>query len=72
MAMVNGGFLHYTDMKKFYENLLRNCWPDFEIISQKSSSIDLSQNCSENFDSLINMTLVNGGYLHCTDRKKFL
>ena len=34
MALVNGGFLHYTDMKKFLKNLfLRNSWSDFEIIS---------------------------------------
>ena len=37
MALVNGGFLHYTDMKKFLKNLLcRNCWSDFEIITQES------------------------------------
>ena len=34
MALVNGGFLHYTDMKTFLKNLLlRNPWSDFEIIS---------------------------------------
>ena len=37
MTLVNGGFLHYTDMKKFLKNLLlRNCWSNFEIILQKS------------------------------------
>ena len=37
MALVNGGSLHYTDMKKFLKNfLLRNRWSDFEIISQES------------------------------------
>ena len=37
MALVNGGFLHYTDMEKFLKNLvLRNRWSDFEIISQES------------------------------------
>ena len=37
MALVNGSFLHYTDMKKFLKNLvLRNRWSDFEIISQES------------------------------------
>ena len=37
MALVNGGFLQYTDIEKFLENLvLRNCWSDFEIISQES------------------------------------
>ena len=37
MALVNGGFLHYTAIKKFFKNLLlRNRWSDFEIISQES------------------------------------
>ena len=36
MALVNGGFLHLTDMKKFLKNLLRNCWSDFGIILQES------------------------------------
>ena len=37
MALVNGGFLLYTDMKKFLKNhLLRNLWSDFEIILQES------------------------------------
>ena len=35
MAVVNGGFLHYTDMKKFLKNL-RNRWSDFDIIAQES------------------------------------
>ena len=38
MAQVNGGFLHYMDMKKFLKNLLvQNRWSDFEIISQECS-----------------------------------
>ena len=41
MALVNGGFLHYT--KKFLKNLvLRNCLSDFEIISQESG-FDISR-----------------------------
>ena len=43
MALVNGGFLHYTDMQKFLKNLvLRNRWSDFEIISQESG-FDISR-----------------------------
>ena len=43
MALVNGGFLHYTDMKKCLKNLvLRNRWSDFEIISQESD-FDISR-----------------------------
>ena len=36
MALVNGGFLHYTEMKKCLKNLLRNGLPGFEIILQRS------------------------------------
>ena len=43
MALVNGGFLRYTDMKKSLENLVyRNRWSDFEIISQESG-FDISR-----------------------------
>ena len=43
MALVNGGFLLYTDMKKFLKNLvLRNRLSDFEIISQESG-FDISR-----------------------------
>ena len=43
MALVNGGFLHYRDMKKFFKNLfLRNHSSDFEIISQESG-FDISR-----------------------------
>ena len=43
MALVNGGFLLYTDMKKFLKNLvLRNRSLDFEIISQESG-FDISR-----------------------------
>ena len=43
MALVNGGFLHYMDTKKFLRNLpLRNHWPNFEIISQESG-FDISE-----------------------------
>ena len=47
MALVNGGFLHYTDMKKFFKNLLlRNRWSDFEIILQQSGfDIDGRPDC---------------------------
>ena len=37
MAVVNGGFLHYTDIKKSLKNLLRNCLSDFEITVQESA-----------------------------------
>ena len=73
MALVNGGFSHYRDMKKFLKNLfLRNCWSDFEIISQECSLGNPFQKCSQNFDLSRNMALVNGGFLHYMDMKKFL
>ena len=38
MALVNGGFLHYTDMRKFLKNLLLgNRLSYFEIVSQECS-----------------------------------
>ena len=41
MALVNGGFLHYMDMKKFLKNFfLQNRLSDFEIISQECSWCD--------------------------------
>ena len=43
MALVNWGFLHYTDMKKFLKNLvLINRRSDFEMISQESG-FDISR-----------------------------
>ena len=74
MALVNGGFLHYMDLKKkFLKNLLlRNCCSDFEIISQECSLFDPFQKCSQNFDPSKNMALVNEAFLHYTDMKKFI
>ena len=48
MALENGGFLHYTDMKISLKNL-RNRWSDFEIISQKCSLGDPFQNLFAKF-----------------------
>ena len=43
MALLNKGFLLYTEMKKFLNNLvLRNRGSDFEIISQESG-FDISR-----------------------------
>ena len=53
MALVNGGFLQYRDMKKFLKNLLlRNCWSDFEIISQECSLGDPFQKVLAKFLSV--------------------
>ena len=73
MALVNGGFSYYRDMKKFLKNLLlRKYWSDFEIISQECSLGDPFQKLFPNFDLSINMALVNGGFLHYMEMKKFL
>ena len=69
-----GHLLLYRDMKKFVKNLLlRNCWSDFEIISQECSlGVTLFKKCLRNFDPSINMALVNGGFSHYRDMKKIL
>ena len=67
MALVNGCYLHYTDMKKFLKNVLSKDQSDFEKNSQECPLGDPFQNFSSNFDPSINMALVNGGYLHYTD-----
>ena len=74
MALVNRGFLHYADMKKFLKILLKNRWSDFEITSQEDSVGDPFQKLFAKFDMTINMALVKGGYmyLHYTEIKKFL
>ena len=61
------------DMKKFLKNpILRNCWSDFDIISQEYFWVTLFKKCARNFDPPINMALVNGGFSHYRDMKKFL
>ena len=41
MALVNEGYLHYRERKKFLKILLlRHVWSDFEMISQKGSLDD--------------------------------
>ena len=54
MALVNGGFLHYMDIKKkFLKNLLLlNRWSDFEIISQECILCDPFQNLFTKFLSV--------------------
>ena len=71
MALVDGGFSHNGDTKKFFKNLLRNCWSDFEIISQEYSLSEPFKICSQNFDLSIDKALVNEGFLHYMDMKKF-
>ena len=71
MALVNGGFLHYMDIKKFLKILLLR-WLDFEIFHRNVLWVTLFKYCLPNFDPSINMALVNGGFLHYMDMKKFL
>ena len=72
IALVNGGYLPYMDIKKFIKiPLLWNRFSDFEIISHGCSLGEHFQNFSRMFDPTRNMALMNRGYLHCTDMKKF-
>ena len=60
MALVNGGFLHYMDMKKFLKNFFfQNRLSDFEIISQENVPWVTPKNRWQNCDLSINMALVN-------------
>ena len=53
VALVNGGYLHYTEIKEFSKNLLLwNRWSDFEIISQGCSLGDPFQNSFVKFWSI--------------------
>ena len=53
MAVVNGGFWHYSDMKKFLKSLLLgNCWSDFELISKECSLRDSFQKLFAKFLSV--------------------
>ena len=53
MALGNGGFSQPRAMKKFFKNLLfRNCWSDFEIISQECSLGDPFQKVFAKFFSV--------------------
>ena len=73
MAVVNGGFSHYRDMKKFLKNLLlRNCWSDFEIIWQECSFGDPLQKLFAKFWSAEKHGSGKRGFLHYRDMKKFL
>ena len=74
MALVNWGFLHYMDMKKFLKNLLlRNRWSDFEIISQECSLGDPFQKLFAKFLSALKHGSHELGLLAlCSDMKKFL
>ena len=40
MALVNGSYLHFSDMKEFLEILPWNYWSDFEIISKRCTLND--------------------------------
>ena len=71
MALVNGGFLHYRNMKKFLKNL-RNCWSDFEIISQECSLGDPFQKVYAKFRSLHKHGSGELGLLALKGREKIL
>ena len=73
MALVNWGFLHYMDMKKFLKNFfLQNRLSDFEIISQECSLGDPFQKLFAKFWSVYKYGPGEWGFLHYTDMKKFM
>ena len=67
------GFLHYTDMKKFFKKIFsETAGQILKYFHRSVPWMTLFKNCSQHFDLSINMALGNGGYLHLTDMKKFL
>ena len=73
MALVNEGYLHYREMKKFLKILLlRHVWSDFEMISQKGSLDDPFQNMFAKLLFVKKHGSGDRGYLHHTDMKKLL
>ena len=74
MALVNGGFLHYMDTKKFLKNLLlQKRWSHFEIISQECSLGDPFQKLFAKFLSAQKHGSDEWGLLALyRDMKKFL
>ena len=71
MALVNGGFLHYLDMKKLKNIFSETTGKILKRFHRNALWVTVFKNCSRNFDPSINMALVNGGFLHYIDMKKF-
>ena len=74
MALVNGGFLHYRDMKKLLKKIFfsETAGQILKKFHRNVPWVTLFKNRSQNFDLSINMALVNGDFLHYMDMKKFL
>ena len=73
MALVNGGFFHYMDMKKFLKNFLpQNRLSDFEITSQECSLGDPFQKLITKLCFVYKYGSGEWGFLFYTDMKKFL
>ena len=73
MALVNVGFLHYMDMKKFVKNFfLQNRLSDLEIILQECSLGDPFQKMIAKFSSVYKYGSGEWGFLHYTDMEKFM
>ena len=64
MALVNGGFLHYTDMKKFLKKTFsETACQILQKFHRNGPWMTLFKNCLQNYNLSINMALVNGGFL---------
>ena len=73
MALVNGGFLHYMDMKKFLKNLLfQNRLSDFEKNSQECSLGDPFQKLYAKFLSVHKHGSGEWGFLALYGHKEIL
>ena len=73
MALVNGGSLHYMDMKKFLKKFfLQNRLSDFEIISQECSLGDPFQKLLAKFWSVYKYGSGEWGLLDYMNINKFL
>ena len=72
-------------MKKFFKNLLRNCWSEFgniffsetagqnlELFHKIFPCVTLFKNCSRNFDLLKNMAAMGGGFFLLCGLKEIL
>ena len=62
MALMNGGFLHYMDIRKFLKEIFfsETAGQILKYFHRNVPWVTLFKNCSRNFDPSINMALVNG------------
>ena len=67
MALVNGGYFHYTDMNKFLKIFSETTGHFLKHFLRNVPWLTLFKNCLQHFDLSVNMALVNLGYFLCKD-----